>query len=275
MSLRIGTNVGSLAIQTSINKSERELLRATKNVASGSRLSDSSVDSAGLAISEKLKADIKSFEAAQRNVAQATSFSAIAEGALAEQANILVRMRELAIQSSSDTYSNQERSFMQTEYSSLQSEIDRIAQVTNYGSQKLLNGSSSELDIQVGKSADQSSRIIFDSETNTTLSSLGLSSSSVRDKSDARDAIDASDEAMQLISSLRAKYGALQSRLESTESNLLSTIEALSSARSQIYDADIPKEVSNLRKQQILQQYQSSLLQQTNEQAGSILRLIG
>jgi len=228
-----------------------------------------------LAISEKLKADIKSFEAAQRNVAQATSFSAIAEGALAEQANILVRMRELAIQSASDTYSNQERSFMQTEYSSLQSEIDRIAQVTNYGSQKLLNGSSSELDIQVGKSADQSSRIIFDSETNTTLSSLGLSSSSVRDKSDARDAIDASDEAMQLISSLRAKYGALQSRLESTESNLLSTIEALSSARSQIYDADIPKEVSNLRKQQILQQYQSSLLQQTNEQAGSILRLIG
>lgn len=275
MSLRIGTNVGSLAIQTAINKSERELLRATKNVASGSRLADSSVDSAGLALSENLRSDIKSYEAAQRNTQQAGSFASVAEGALSEQANIIVRMRELAIQSASDTYSDKERSYMQTEYSSLQSEIDRIANATSYGSQKLLNGSAKSVDIQVGKSGDQSSRITFDAESDSTLSRLGISSANVGEKSDARDAIDAADEAMQKISSLRAKYGALQSRLESASNNISSTVESLSSARSQVNDADIPKEISNLRKQQILQQYQSSLLQQTNDQIGSVLRLVG
>jgi len=275
MSLRIGTNVSSLAIQSAIHKSEKEQLRASKNISTGSRLADPSADSAGLAQSENLRSDMSGLQAAQRNAQQATSFAAVAEGSLAEQANLVVRLRELAVQAASDTYTDQERSYMQTEFSNLQAEIDRIALATSFGSQKLLNGSAKTIDIQVGHSGDKNSRITFNAEADSTLSGLDLSSSRVSDKSDALEAIESADAAMEKLSIIRASYGSFQSRLDSADNQLGATVEALTAARSQINDADVAAEVSQLRKQQILQQYQSTLLQQSNEQVGTVLRLIG
>ena len=275
MSLRINTNVAAFGVQTAMAKTERELENSMKSLSSGSRFSQISTDPADKAISEDLKSDIAGMDVARRNAEQAGSFAAVAEGGMAEQANLIVRMRELAVQAASDTYSDTERSFMQTEFEKLQQEVDRIAMTSAFGSRKLLDGTSQEIDIQVGTNGDANSRITFNAETDTTLSGLGITGATVAEKSDARDALEALDEGLNRISMQRSKYGALQSRLESTSNFLAASIESVSGANSKLADTDLAKEVSNLRKNQVLQQYQSALLNTANDQAGIALRLIG
>lgn len=275
MSLRINTNVAAFGVQTAMAKTERELENSMKSLSSGNRFAQISTDPADKAISEDLKSDIAGMDVARRNAEQAGSFAAVAEGGMAEQTNLIVRMRELAVQAASDTYSDTERSFMQNEFEKLQQEVDRIAMTSAFGSRKLLDGTSQDIDIQVGTNGDANSRITFNAETDTTLSGLGLSGSTVAEKSDARDALEALDEGLNRISMQRSKYGALQSRLESTSNFLAASIENVSGANSKLADTDLAKEVSNLRKNQVLQQYQSALLNTANEQAGIALRLIG
>lgn len=275
MSLRINTNVAAFGVQTAMAKTERELENSMKSLSSGSRFSQISTDPADKAISEDLKSDIAGMDVARRNAEQAGSFAAVAEGGMAEQTNLIVRMRELAVQAASDTYSDTERSFMQTEFEKLQQEVDRIAMTSAFGSRKLLDGTSQDIDIQVGTNGDANSRITFNADTDTTLSGLGIGGTTVADKSDARDALEALDEGLNRISMQRSKYGALQSRLESTSNFLAASIESVSGANSKLADTDLAKEVSNLRKNQVLQQYQSALLNTANEQAGIALRLIG
>lgn len=275
MSLRINTNVAAFGVQTAMAKTERELENSMKSLSSGSRFAQISTDPADKAISEDLKSDIAGMDVARRNAEQAGSFAAVAEGGMAEQSNLIVRMRELAVQAASDTYSDTERSFMQNEFEKLQQEVDRIAMTSAFGSRKLLDGTSQDIDIQVGTNGDANSRITFNAETDTTLSGLGLTGSTVAEKSDARDALEALDEGLNRISMQRSKYGALQSRLESTSNFLAASIENVAGANSKLADTDLAKEVSNLRKNQVLQQYQSALLNTANEQAGIALRLIG
>ncbi|MCM2354867.1 MAG: flagellin FliC [Pseudobdellovibrio sp.] len=275
MSLRINTNVAAFGVQTAMAKTERELENSMKSLSSGNRFSQISTDPADKAISEDLKSDIAGMDVARRNAEQAGSFAAVAEGGMAEQTNLIVRMRELAVQAASDTYSDTERSFMQTEFEKLQQEVDRIAMTSAFGSRKLLDGTSQDIDIQVGTNGDVNSRITFNADTDTTLTGLGISGATVTEKSDARDALEALDEGLNRISMQRSKYGALQSRLESTSNFLAASIESVSGANSKLADTDLAKEVSNLRKNQVLQQYQSALLNTANEQAGIALRLIG
>lgn len=274
MSLRINTNVASLSVQNAMAKSEREVENSMKSLSSGNRFAQISTDPADKAISEKLKSDISGMEVARRNADQAGSFAAIAEGGMAEQSNLIVRMRELAVQAASDTYSDTERSFMQNEFEKLQQEVDRIAQTSAFGSRKLLDGTSADIDIQVGTKGDANSRITFQADTDTTLSGLGISGLTVDEKSSARDTLEALDGGLDRISMQRSKYGALQSRLESVSNFLSSSIENVSGANSKIADTDLAKEVSQLRKNQVLQQYQSALLATANDQAGNALRLI-
>ncbi|AZZ35783.1 flagellin FliC [Bdellovibrio sp. qaytius] len=274
MSLRINTNVASFGIQNAMAKSERSIENSMKSLSSGSRFAEISTDPASKAISEDLKSDISGMQVAKRNAEQAGSFASIAEGGMAEQSNLIIRMRELAVQASSDTYSDTERSFMQTEFSKLQEEVDRIAQTSSFGSRKLLDGTSKDIDIQVGTKGDANSRITFSADTDTTLSGLGLSGMTVDDKSNARDALEALGGGLDKISMQRSKYGALQSRLESVQNYLSSSIENVTGANSKIADTDVAKEVSDLRKNQILQQYQSSLLANANDQMSNALRLI-
>lgn len=274
MSLRINTNVASFGVQNAMTKSEREVENSMKSLSSGSRFAQISTDPADKAISENLRSSVSGMEVAHRNAEQASSFAAIAEGGMSEQANLIIRMRELAVQAASDTYSDTERSFMQSEFEKLSSEVDRIAQSSSFGSRKLLDGTSGDIEIQVGTKGDANSRIKFNADTDTTLSGLGISGMSVADKSDARDALTSLDGGLDKISMQRSKYGGLQSRLESTQNFLAASIENVSAANSKLADTDLAKEVSNLRKNQILQQYQSALLQTANDQMSNALRLI-
>lgn len=275
MSMRINTNVASLAVQNAMNKSGKVSDRAMKNLATGSRLADPSADVAGSAISNQMQSEIRSMGVAKMNAEQATSFVAVAEGSLSEQSNILNRLRELAVQSASDTYSSEERQLMQSEASALSAELDRIAKTTKYGSRNLLDGSSNSFDFQVGTTAGEESRINYKSNANTTASNLDVDDISVTDKSDALSSIKTIDKALQSITQARASFGAMQSRLDSAQTNLGAQIENLSAARSKVADADLSKEVSDVRRGQILQQYQSSMLQEANNQASLSLKLIG
>ncbi len=274
MSLRINTNVASIGVQSAMAKSERQIENSMKSLSSGSRFAELSTDPASKSISEGLKSDISGMQVARRNAEQAGSFASIAEGGMAEQSNLIIRMRELAVQAASDTYSDNERAFMQNEFEKLSEEVDRIAQTSSFGSRKLLDGTSTDIDIQVGTKGDANSRITFNAETDTTLGGLAISGLTVDDKSAARDSLEALDGGLDKISMQRSKYGALQSRLESVQSFLSASIENVSGANSKIADTDVAKEVSDLRKNQILQQYQVSLLQSANEQMNNALRLI-
>lgn len=275
MSLRINTNMSSLAIQNAMNLSQRTTERAAKNVATGSRLSDPSADSAGSAIADQMGSELRGLGAAKANAENAGGFVSMAEGALSEQSNILTRMRELAVQSASDNYSKTERVMMQNEFSEIRNELDRIAKTTRFGSQNLLDGSVKQFDFQVGTKGNADSRISFNSDSNTTADGLEVASQSVENKNDARETLNGLDKAMDKISTQRSKFGAVQTRLESAENALGSNIENLSNAKSRIADADVGKEVSDLRRGQILQQYQTSMLQQANEHTGLALKLIG
>lgn len=274
MSLRVNTNVSSLAIQNVMNTTARASDRASLNIATGSRISDPSADVAGAAISDKMKSDITSLSAAKMNASNADGIVAVAEGSLSEQSNILTRMRELAIQSASDTYTDTERTMMQKEFGQIRDEADRIARTTTYQDRHLLDGTINKFEFQVGTTAGAESRITHESESDTTTSALGVDGSNVSSKSDARDALGSIDKSLEKIAFQRASFGATQSRLESAENSIAAHVESLSKARSQIADADIAKEVSDLRRSQILQQYQTTMLQQVNEQAGLSLKLI-
>ena len=275
MSLRINTNVNALAVQNAMNLSSRDTNRAMKNLATGSRISDPSSDVAGSAVAEQMKSEIRGMGAAKMNSDAAMGLADVAEGALSEQATILTRMRELAVQAASDNFSNSERLMMNKEYSELRQELDRISKSTRYGTQNILDGSVKEFEFQVGTKSTKESRISYNSDSNTTASALDVDSLSVENKTDARDSLDALDKAMNKVAMARASFGAMQSRLQSAQNNLGVGIEKLSAARSQIADADLGKEVSEVRRGQILQQYQSSMLQQANDQAGLALKLVG
>lgn len=274
MSLRINTNTAALAVQNAMHRSQKSTDRAMKNLATGSRLADTSADVAGAAIADQMTSEIRSLQTAKLNSEQAQSFVSIAEGSLNEQSNILMRLRELAIQSASDSYSSKERQMMQREAAELASEFDRIAKTTRYGSQNLLDGSTSRFDFQVGTRGGTESRITYNSDSNTTAGNLDIDGVSVSDKSDAVDALGTIDKAMDQIAQSRARFGAMQSRLDSAQNNLGVQIENLSSARSRIADADLPKEVSDVRRGQVLQNYQTTMLQEANNQAGLALKLI-
>jgi flagellin len=254
---------------------QRATDRANLNVATGSRLADPSADVAGTAIADQLKSQISSLGAAKMNAGSGGDIAAVAEGALSEQSTILTRMRELAVQSASDTYSDVERAMMQREFSEIRDEADRIAKTTTFGEKKLLDGSNSKFEFQVGTTGGAESRITLDSDSNTTADNLTIDGASVSSKGDARDSLEKIDKGLQVIALQRASYGAAQSRLESAENSIAANVESLSKARSQIADADVAKEVSDLRRGQILQQYQTSMLQQVNDQAGLGLKLIG
>lgn len=273
--MRINTNVASLAVQNAMSKSTRVSDRAMKNLATGSRLSEASADVAGTAIASQMQAEIRGMNVAKMNAEQATSFVSVAEGSLSEQSNILTRLRELAVQSASDTYSSVERDLMQREATELSEEFDRIAKTTKYGSRSLLDGTSTDFDFQVGTSAAAESRINYKSDANTTASNLDVDGISVAEKSDALSSIRTLDTALASVAQARASFGAMQSRLDSAQTNLGTQIENLSSARSKIADADLTKEVSDVRRGQILQQYQSSMLQEANNQMALSLKLIG
>mgnify|MGYP000479293983 CR=1 FL=1 len=263
------------AISRLMYQSGKDTDRALKELASGSRFVDAGVDPASQAISEKLRGQIKGFQAARNNAENASSFVQVAEGALNEQNNILIRMRELAVQSASDTYSSEEREFLNYEYEGLNQELERIAQSTKFGSMKLLTGDKQDLEFQVGVNAGPENKIDVTMDLNTTVDVLGTGGTDVTSNSDARDSLDSLDGALVAINGARAKLGAVQSRLDTAVNHTYTQQEALENARSKMADADIVSSISRVRRGEILLQYQAAALRGGMDMQQAALKLIG
>lgn len=274
MGLRIATNTASIAAQRVLGKQQKRAEHSAQALASGSRIVSASDDAAGLAISENFKGQLKGISAARNNANNAISFSQVGEGGLAEVSNILTRLRELGVQAASDTVSDTERGFLNLETKQLIQEADRIAKTTTFGNTKLLDGSGGKLEFHVGAYGGEENIIAFDFDADATASSLGISGVGVADKSDARSALESVDEAIQKVGALRANFGSMQSRLESTVSNLDVSYENLSAANSRIRDTDVAKETAEMASANILQNTAVSVLAQANQLPNVALKLV-
>ena len=277
MGFRINTNVSSISAQRSLNVNNRNSQDTLSKMSSGSRINKASDDAAGLAISEKLKAQIKSTNQASRNANDGISMVQTAEGGLDEVSNMLTRLRELSIQAASDTVGDSERGFTNMEYQSLKQEIERISQVTEFNGTKLLAGEGDKLDFQIGVNNDDfQDRISYDTQmTNASADSLGVGDLSVASKEGAQSSLQSIDSAIEKVSGQRASLGAIQNRLISTNNNLETTTENLSAANSRIRDVDYAKVSAENAKNNILSQAGTSVLAQANAQGQNALRLIG
>ncbi|MGE0615768.1 MAG: flagellin [Bacteriovoracia bacterium] len=277
MGLRIATNTQALASQRYLGINKRMQDTSLEHMASGSRINRSGDDAAGLAISEKLKAQTRSLQQANRNANDGISLVQVAEGAMNEIGNVLIRLRELSIQAASDTIGDTERGFVDKEVQHLKSEIDRIAQSTEFNGTKLLNGTSPPLEVQIGMGNDPTQdRLRFDSQEQVaTLQALGLESANTMSKEGAQNNLSMLDTAIKRISENRSGLGALQNRLQSTINNLNIYVENLSAANSRIRDTDMAEESSILTKQNILTQSNIAMLGQANANPMQALKLLG
>ena len=277
MGFRISTNISALNAQRNLAGSQRNVNSSLQQLASGSRINKAGDDAAGLAISENLKAQIRSARQASRNANDGISLVQTAEGGLNEISKIIIRLRELGIQSASDTVGEDERSFLNTEVQQLKDELQRIAQVTTWGKMKLLDGSSPVFDFQVGLYNDEfEDRITFDSTDNVaTLDALGISSLDFTSKEGAQAGLSELDTAQVGVSRMRANLGALQNRLTSTVDNLAVAEENMNAANSRIRDTDVAEASSELMRNNILLQASTATLAQANQTAGMALKLIG
>ncbi len=277
MGLRIATNTTSLSAQRTLGVNNGEQAKTLNKLSSGTRIVRSADDAAGLAISEKMKAQIRSTNQAERNANDGISMIQTAEGGLSEIGNILVRMRELSVQSASDTVGDAERKFTDLEYQNLKQEMERISQVTEFNGKKLLNGAGDKYDFQIGINNDEfQDRISFDTQVlNSSISNMGVDGLSVSSKDDAQTGLESLDSAIQMVSGQRAELGAKQNRLSSTINNLQISSENLNAANSRIRDTDFAAETAKNTKLNILTNAGTSVLAQSNSQGQAALKLIG
>lgn len=276
MSLRIATNVASLNAQKNLFGTNHRLERSLARLSSGYRINQAADDAAGLAISENLRGQIRGMKQANRNANDGVSLVQVAEGGLNEISNMLIRLRELAVQASSDTIGDIERKFIDVEYQQLKSEIQRVAEVTKFNGRDLLNGTGGVIDIQVGVHNDPfKDRISFNSSAaNSSLEALGMTAESVATKEQAQASIDVVDTSMISVNAMRANFGAMQNRLNSTINNLSIAHENLSAANSRIRDTDIAEETAELTRNNILMQAGVSVLGQANQKQNIALSLL-
>lgn len=277
MGFRIATNMASVSAQKSLGKVTAKEGQISQSLATGSRINKSADDAAGLAISEKLKANIRSEQQANRNANDGISMLQVAEGGLEETSNILVRLRELSIQSASDTVGDTERGFTDKEYQQLKSEVQRISETTSFNGTNLLDGSSDTLEFQIGANEDSfQNRIAYNAgDTQAGLDALGIDGLDVTSKEGAQSSLENLDNALNSVSEHRATLGALQNRLQTTSANLETSVENQSAANSRIRDVDFAQATAEKASNQVLKSAGTAVLSQANASGQAALRLIG
>lgn len=278
MGLRINTNVPALIAQRNLRITRGSLDKTLERLSSGSRINHAGDDAAGLALSESLRAQLRGLGQAERNAQDGISLVQVAEGAMAEVSNILIRMRELGVQAASDTVGMQERKFMDVEFQQLMQEVDRIANSTEYNRVPLLNGSASTFEIQIGtrnNPAIDRVKLFESGASDINVIALGINLASVSDKTSAQNCLAAVDGALSSITSIRAEFGAMQNRLQSVINNIMVSRENLASANSRIRDMDVAEETTELTKSQIMMQAGVAVLGQANSTAKAALGLLG
>ncbi|MCU0863765.1 MAG: flagellin FliC [Planctomycetes bacterium] len=274
MGLRVNTNIASINAQRNVSQVTTRLARNYQRLSTGLRISTAADDAAGLAISERLRSQIRSLSQASRNANDGISLVQVGEGALNEVSNILVRLRELAIQSANGSSSTADKNTIREEFDSLVDEIDRIAQSTEFNGIKLLDGSSSTVVFQVGINTAAGIDSLNVTLTPALTTTLGLASVDVGSGGSTTFAITQIDGAINAVSQLRGRFGSLQNRLQSTIANLGVAAESLSAAESRIRDVDVAYETAELTRNNILQQASISILSQANAQPQSALQLL-
>lgn len=283
MALSILTNTASLDAQRNLSKTGKALQSNFAKLSSGQRINSAGDDAAGLAISERMKASIRSMSQAERNANDGTSLLQTAEGAMNENSGILTRMRELAMQSSNGTLGDDERDALGTEFGQLRDEIDRIANVTEFNGTKLLDGNANAtagFKFQVGIGATASDTITA-TMTKMTSASYGagnldltaLDISKTGGQAGAQAALETLDKAIAATSSSRASLGAVQNRLSVTVSNLQSANVNLSAANSRIRDVDVAEESASMTRNNVLSQAGMAVLSQANQLPSAALSL--
>jgi len=277
MGMRINTNTQAIAAQRNLTRTNTDQKASLEKLSSGSRINRAADDAAGLAIAEKMRAALRSLRQDQRNTNDGIAMIQTAEGAMNEMSNVLIRLRELSVQSASDTISDVERGFIDKEVQVLRAEMDRVANVTEFNGLKLLNGDGDALHIQIGMNNDAlNDRVYYDrSKTEITSTRLGVGDISVANRESAQGNLAKLDGAIRTLSESRAELGALQNRLQSTFSNLQVYEENLAGARSRISDVDVAQESAELTKQNILSQAGISVLGQANQNPQMALKLMG
>ena len=277
MGMRITTNVPALNAQRNMVQNTREMQKSMTQLSTGSRITKAGDDAAGLAISENIKAQVRSYGQASRNANDGISMIQTAEQGMGEVSNILSRLRELGIQSSSDTIGEVERSFIQKEVDAMKSEVQRVAESTTFGSRKLLDGTGGVYDIHIGTSSNEATDwIAYDaSVSNVQTDNLGVSDLDFSTKEGARSGLASLDAAQSQVNGSRATLGALQNRLTSTIDVLGTMTENMSAANSRIRDADIAASTSDLARNNVLLQGTTATLAQANALPQMALKLIG
>ncbi len=275
MALRINTNTSSLKAQQNLGKSQAALSKSFERLSSGFRINSAADDAAGLAVSESLTSRIRSFAVAERNTNNAISMANTAEGGLQELSSVVIRMRELAVQSANGDLTSTDRGYLDTEFQLMSQEIDRLANQTDFNGVALLAGSSTSISFQVGINTTAYDTISVDFG-GVSVSNLGLSGISVggATATNATTAINALDSALSSVSTTRAKFGAASNRLGYALSNSQTIRTNLSAANSAIRDVDVASETATLARSQVLLQAGTSVLAQANQAPSLALSLI-
>ena len=277
MGLRIATNISSMAGQRNLGQVKREQAESFEKLASGSRINKAADDAAGLAISEKMKSNMRGVKQATRNAGDGISLIQTAEGAMNEVGNILTRLRELSVQSASDTIGDTERQYSDLEFQQLVTEVERIATSTTFNEKQLISGEGDQMEFQIGiNNNEENDRIKFDpAQQSVRATDLGIEGLTVSTKGDSQGNLEVIDQAINKVSGNRANLGALQNRLQSTVRNLEIQHENLAAANSRIRDTDVADVSAKLAKEKILGAAGTSVLAQANANGNSALQLIG
>lgn len=277
MGLRISTNVAAINGHRNLANSQRVMANSLAQLSSGSRINKAADDAAGLAISETMRGHIRGMRQANRNANDGLSLVQTAEGGLNEIGNMIVRLRELGMQASSDTVGDRERSFINKEVTQLKDEIQRIAKTTKWGDTTLLDGTTPAYDFQVGLfNNPEEDRITFAAAENVaTIDALGLAGIDFSSKDGAQTALAQLDEAQGRVNESRSNLGAIQNRLQSTINNLGVAEENMSAANSRIRDTDVAAATADLARNQVLLQAATSTLAQASQTSQLALQLLG
>lgn len=276
--MRVNTNINALTAHNAMSKNTALAGNSMEKLSSGLRITKAGDDAAGLAISEKMRSQIRGLDQANRNVQDGVSMIQTAEGGLEETANILQRMRELTVQAGNDTNTAEERTNIKTELDQLSAEITRISETTQFNGQKLLDataGSAADgkVVIQAGANKDQTITVDL-SLAKADATTLGVNALTVDTSANANTSVKAVDDALLKVNTARATLGAQQNRLEYTQNNLTTSSENLTAAESRIRDVDVAKEMVNLSKLNILQQASQAMVSQANQQPQGVLQLL-
>jgi flagellin len=279
MTLSINTNIASIDAQRNLNASQSSLATSMQRLSSGLRVNSAKDDAAGLAIAERMNAQVRGMNVAVRNANDGISMSQTADGALAQVSNSLQRMRELAVQSRNATNSSSDKDSLNKEFSQLQQEITRVLGGTTFNGKHVLGSDAGSLDFQIGANTTADDRVTVSTsdmtkDTKITAVTTGATIDSTASGGAIDTVINNIDAAIDDVNDTRAMFGATESRFDSVISNLQSSVENQSAAQSRIMDADFASETANMSRAQVLQQAGTAMIAQANQLPQQVLTLL-